>query len=84
MIYRAIQLIQIFCAHKRTNERTNERTKVIQEVLADLKTYYITYRFALIDIIKQISRSFCVRMWNGSAFVEIDFDQESKLRNVHF
>ena len=33
MIHRAIQLIQIFCAHK----RTNERTKVIQEVLADLK-----------------------------------------------
>ena len=37
MIYRAIQLIQIFCAHGRTDERTNGRTKVIQEVLADLK-----------------------------------------------
>ena len=34
MIYRAIQLIQIFLA----DERTNELTKVIQEVLADLKT----------------------------------------------
>ena len=34
MIYRAIQLIQIFCAHG----RTNGLTKVIQEVLADLKS----------------------------------------------
>ena len=34
MIYRAIHLIQIFCAQ----ERADERTKVIQEVLADLKT----------------------------------------------
>ena len=37
MIYRAIQLIQIFCAHW----RTNERTKVIQEVLTDLKNVKI-------------------------------------------
>ena len=34
MIYRAIQLIQIFLA----DGRTGELTKVIQEVLADLKT----------------------------------------------
>ena len=37
MIYRAIQLIQIFLAGGRTDGRTDERTKVIQEVLADLK-----------------------------------------------
>ena len=34
MIYRAIQLIQIFLA----DGREDERTKVIQEVLADLKS----------------------------------------------
>ena len=34
MIYRAIQLIQIFLA----DGRTDELTKVIQEVLADLKS----------------------------------------------
>ena len=37
MIYRAIQLIQIFLAHGRADERTDGRTKVFQEVLADLK-----------------------------------------------
>ena len=40
MIYRAIQLIQIFLA----DERTNELTKVIQEVLADLKTWLAYFR----------------------------------------
>ena len=38
MIYRAIQLIQIFCAHG----RTNGLTKVIQEVLADLKRVHFS------------------------------------------
>ena len=38
MIYRAIQLIQIFLAHK----QADERTKVFQEVLADLKSLDIT------------------------------------------
>ena len=36
MIYRAIQLIQIFLA----DGRTDGRTKVIQEVLADLKIMF--------------------------------------------
>ena len=36
MIYRAIQLIQIFLADERTDGRTDGLTKVIQEVLADL------------------------------------------------
>ena len=34
MIYRAVQLIQIFIAHG----RADGRTKVFQEILADLKT----------------------------------------------
>ena len=40
MIYRAIQLIQIFLAHG----RAGGRTKVIQEVLADLKIAQIRWR----------------------------------------
>ena len=36
MIYRNIQLIQIFLAHG----RVDGRTKVFQEVLADLKTIF--------------------------------------------
>ena len=37
MIYKALDVIQIFGAGERTDERTDERTKVFQEVLADLK-----------------------------------------------
>ena len=36
MIYKALEVIQIFLA----GERAGERTKVFQEVLADLKTFF--------------------------------------------
>ena len=51
MIYRAIQLIQIFCAHG----RAGGLTKVIQEVLADLKIHFI-YSFMTAEKDVQVAR----------------------------
>ena len=53
MIYRAIQLIQIFLA----DERTNELTKVIQEVLADLKIREIVEHHIIKEIQKMLDNA---------------------------
>ena len=72
MIYRAIQLIQIFLAHG----RTNGRTKVIQEVLVDLKTPCICRlqqqknQLTQLEIhVQEVNRSTVCR-WRGVEKVE--------------
>ena len=58
MIYRAIQLIQIFLADGRTDGRTDGLTKVIQEVLADLKNGKNKTRWNIIGAVVKFSIDF--------------------------